>query len=256
MGSIDEERGLRLMDGSSPALFDALLSRTSRHLIKSLAGRWRKPVENEIYSAAAFFYRKFFVNNTPAQYCPEKVLLACFNLACKTEESHNVLLKDLVAEDFPLSPDEAVELELAIFESTSFEISIEQPWPTVLLFASRVHEKGNPEQAQVLFNMACDIIGGWQWTDAVLVFSFPQLAVAACLKASKEAGVHETVAEVMTECVGPVSDIEELVIRIQDVAHRHGRPEMAEVDEFARRCLTLREGEKIVKKPRRGSTTS
>ena len=251
MGSIDEER-MKLLE-ASPALFDALLSKNSRHVIKSLAGRWRKPVENEVYSAAAFFYRKFFVRNTPAQYCPEKVLLACFNLACKTEESHTVALKDLVAEDFPLSPEEAVELELAVFQATNFELCVDQPWPIPLLFASRLHERGKTDQAQSFFNVACDAIGAWQWTDAVLVFSFGQLAVAGSLKAATDVGVHDSVAEFIEETVGPVREVEELVNRIQDVAGRHGKPDSAEIEEFARRCRLLRDGDKVEKRPRRGS---
>ena len=238
---------------ASPALFDAFLSKTSRHLIKSLAGRWRKPVENEVYSAAAFFYRKFFARNTPAQFCPEKALLACFNLACKTEESHTVSLKDLIAEDFPLAQEEAVEFELGIFQATNFDLCIDQPWPVALFYASRLHERGKAEQAQTFFNVACDAVGAWQWTDAVLVFSFPQLAVAACLKSAIEVGVYESVAELIEETVGRVSDVEELVSRIQDVANRHGKPDASEVEEFARRCRILREGDKVEKRSRRGS---
>ena len=251
MGSIDEERS-EIFE-ASPALFDALLSKTSRHVIKSLAGRWRKPVENEVYSAAAFFYRKFFMQNTPAQFCPEKALLACFNLACKTEESHTVSLKDLISEDFPLSQEEAVEFELGIFQATNFDLCIDQPWPIALFYSSRLHERGQVEQAQTFFNVSCDAIGAWQWTDAVLVFSFPQLAVAACLKAAIEVGVYETVAELMIELVGSVSEVTELVNRIQDVASRHGKSDSSEVEEFSRRCRILREGEKLEKRPRRGS---
>jgi hypothetical protein len=253
MASIDEER-MNVLD-ASPALFDAYLSRTSRHVIKSLAGRWRKPVENEVYSAAAFFYRKFFVRNSPSQFCPEKVLIACFNLACKTEESHTVALKDLVAEDFPLTAEEAVELELALFQATDFELCVEQPWPIALLFASRLHDRGKTEQAQNFFNVACDVIGAWQWTDAVVVFSFAQLAVAGCLKAADEVGVHDSIAEAIEETVGSVADIKELIIRVQDVANRHTKPDPAEVEEFARRCRVLREGDKVEKRPRRGSSS-
>ena len=248
MGSLD----VSSLD-ASPAVVDALLSRTSKHIIKSLAGRWRKPVENEVYSAAAFFYRKFFAKNTPAHYCPEKVLLACFNLACKTEESHTVTLKDLVAEDFPLSAEEAVDLEVALFQATEFEISVEQPWPIILYYSQRIHDRGKTEQAQLFFNNACDTVGGWQWTDAVLVFSFAQLAVAGCLKASSDVGVHETVAELILETVGSVEDVEALVVRIQEVAFRHEKPDVAEIEEFSRRCRIVRDGEKVEKRSRKSS---
>jgi hypothetical protein len=232
--SLDANREEKL--GESAALQDALLTRSAKHTISVFSPKWRKPVENEVLSAAAYFYRKFFCVHSLISYDQVSILLSALALACKTEESHNITLKDLCGSDI-ISAEEAAEYELALLAALDFKIEVSQPWPVILLFASRLAERGKPDMAQKLFDVSCELVGSWQWTDAVVVFPLPLLAIGAAYQASDTIGVGESFAEIAISEFGAdkLPLFASLPEKIRDVINRHPRPSPEAMDAMAER---------------------
>lgn len=253
---IDIQRAA-LVPEDSPAVMDGLLSRTVKHTLTAYGSKWRKAVENEVLFACAFFYRRFFTTYSPASYDPTAVLLSCLNLACKTEESHSITMKDLlVGNDVFTCPEETVNIELAILKAIEFELSVEQPWPAVMWFAAKIADRGKLESAQKLFDEACELIGSWQWTDAILVFSAGKLASAACLAASKKVGVYESFTESLTVELGVASidETEKFLESILSVVSRHVKPHPDVIDSFSEKCKQIRLSDQPAKRRRKKST--
>jgi len=175
---------------------------------------------------------------------PRDVFVACMNLAAKTEEYHNVGLSDLVnaLPDANHMKATVPRIEMRILAVVDYDLVIEQPWQIMLFWVEmlRQEEDDNGPHLKV-YDSACEILRIWQWTDAVLVFPFPQLATAAvfkaCINADAQIGSlvtetlrspddHEStlvsqIIRIAKTCV-PNLDFQDLLERIEQVAYRFG----------------------------------
>jgi cyclin H len=190
-------------------------------------------VENEVYSAAAYFFRKFFVSNSVMDHVPSRILVICFNLACKTEEFRSVALRDLSCNlpQLEISPEYCLEIELKVLICVGYNLQVEQPWPLILFVANQIHNKGLIEDCKAFFNSACDIVSRLQWTGAVTNFRFTEIAIYSCILAGNENGVQETVESAMQHVLDK-SAIKVLHNRIEDFTNTRIAVEHQDVEEF------------------------
>lgn len=220
----------------------AYLVRKSQTTLSEIYRHSRKPIEAEMISATALFFYKFYLGESVVKYDPRAVFVACMNLAAKTEEYHSISLSDLIN----ALPD-AVNLkttipllEMKVLKSLEFNLVVEQPWQVMLYWVEAIRSQDDPPQAyHKIYDMACDILKTWQWTDAVLVFEFPQLATAAVFRAciisdrnnsaADGASPDEITAEKWAErflkivtAVIPGVDVEKLLAEVEGVAYRFG----------------------------------
>ena len=239
--AIDRKRAEVLSE--SPAVVDALLTRTAKHMLSSLQGKWVKPIENEVISAAFVFYRRFFSVQSPVRFDPEHVFLVALALACKTEESHSITLKDITAGEL-FHTEEATELELVLMESLDFQLQIQQPWPIIMFFCSRLAEKGKSDAAKRLFDSSCDAVSVWQRTDAASILQLSLLGFAAVYISSDSCGVTESIKEITETEFGSEALIilDALPSEIANIVNRHAnmRPSSETIDSFAARCREAR----------------
>ena len=247
---IDTKRSEILAE--NPGLQDALITREAKHTLSSFGPKWRKPVENEVLSSAALFYRKFFCSNSLAAYNPVHVLLAALALACKTEESHHITLRDLCSGDLQCF-EESIELELDLLRALDFKIEVSQPWPIILFFSSKLAERGKPDGAQKLFDVACEALSAWQWTDAIVVYPFPLLAIAAVAEAAQVCGFSESFTDIVSNDFGShlVEFFTSLPGRVKAIINRHPRPSHDAIDALSKRCIDARASDKPSKKRRK-----
>ena len=217
----------------SPGDVAAFLARTSQSTLFQLYKHSRKPIESEMITAAASFFQRFYIKESITEYKPRFVLVACLNLAAKTEEYHSITLSDLVN----ALPD-ATELkaqvpiyEMKILAALNYDLVVEQPWLIQLYWADLLHDNFNTHIK--VYDVASDWMRLWQWTDAVTVFGFPQLATAAILKACQQlnngaATPDETSESLLIRITNifhqviPGVDIEDLLKRIEEVVNRYG----------------------------------
>jgi hypothetical protein len=211
----------------------AFLARASQSTLFQLYKHSRKPIESEMITAAASFFQRFYLRESVIVYKPRFVLVACLNLAAKTEEYHGITLSDLVN----ALPD-ATELkaqvpiyEMKILAALDYDLVVEQPWLVQLYWADLLQDDFNTHLR--VYDVASEWMRLWQWTDAVIVFEFCQLATAAVFKACRQihngsATPDETsenlqarITEIFNQVI-PGINVESLLERIEGVANRHG----------------------------------
>ena len=232
---IDQFRSGWFRDHPEIKLLDVatFLTRSSQQTLFQLYRHARKPIESEVISAAAIFFAKFYSKESPAQWHPRTVLVACMNLAAKTEEYHALSLSDLVN----ALPDAAALkasvpiLEMKLLAALDFDLVVEQPWPVQLYWAELLRLETTDDIHLKVYDIACDIMRQWQWTDAVLVFDFPKLATAVTLKAcmrvpgsspDDEGGsVVDKMLRIMAQVI-PGVDVLALLHDVELVVNRYG----------------------------------
>jgi hypothetical protein len=239
---IDSSRLSSLKDLQDVTTEDAaaVLTRIGQHTLSALFRHSRKPIESEMVSAAAQFFQSFYLRESPIDFNPRAVLVACMNLGAKTEEFHSLTLSDLVN----ALPD-AVELklqvpriELRLLAALDFNLVIDQPWMVLLFWANEIlGELGNDSSVHLkVFDISCDLMRTWQWTDAVLIFPFPKLATAvtlrACIVADSQLRSPEEESEPLQACFIrivenhiPGVNVRQLLDDVEAVVYRFGRIE-------------------------------
>lgn len=206
----------------------AFLMRVSQQTLFQLYRHSRKPIEAEMISAAAQFFFKFFSRESPRDYHPRAVLVACMNLAAKTEEYHAVSLSDLVNSlpDCVDLKDSVPHLEMKLLAALDYDLVVEQPWLVMLFWADLLTSEDNMHLK--VYDHACDIVRIWQFTDAVLLFPFPELATAAVKKACKDlsssVGAESLLSRIQEAFNSyiPDVDVDTLLAGIESVAERFG----------------------------------
>lgn len=212
------------------------LFRTSQTTLYQLFRHSRKPLESEVITASACLYVRFFHKHSLIDFKPRAVLVACVNLAVKTEEYHSVSLSDLVS----ALPDAAElkqvvpRIEMKLLASTGFDLVFQQPWPIMLYWVDEL-KRDSPDDGAIftqLYDNACDIVRVWQWTDAVLLFSMPHLATCAVLKAcinsAKADDRDDTInkfRDLCTKVLPSGVDLTSILRDIEQVVTRFGSPE-------------------------------
>jgi hypothetical protein len=216
--------------------------RKSQATLSEIYRHSRKPIEAEMISATALFFFKFYISESVVKYDPRAVFVACMNLAAKTEEYHAISLSDLIN----ALPD-AVNLkttipliEMKILKALDFILVVEQPWQVMLYWVETIRSQDDASQAyQKIYDMACDVLKTWQWTDAVLIYDFPKLATAAvykaCLLADRSSATTdgaspddmtsekwaERLSKIATAVI-PGVDLGKLLDEVEQVANRFG----------------------------------
>jgi cyclin H len=207
----------------------AFLVRISQQTLFQLYRHSRKPIEAEMISAAAIYFYKFYMRESPRDFHPRAVLVACMNLAAKTEEYHAVGLSDLInalpgANELKAS---VPRLEMKLLAALDYNLVVEQPWLVVLFWAEMISTAEDNLHLKV-YDIACDLVRMWQFTDAALLFSFPKIATAAVYKACKDLssdGNNESLTarlEAAIRKIVPNTDVAELLLSVENVAHRFG----------------------------------
>ena len=148
---------------------------------------------------------------------------------------------------------DAIDLELDLLAALEFKLEVNQPWPIILYFSAKLAERGKSDAAQKLFDAACDTLSSWQWTDAVIVYPFPLLAIAAVAQAAEVCGVESSFSEIAASEFGAetIKVFESLPARVKSVISRHPRPSQESIEALAERCNQSRSSKLLPKRRRR-----
>ena len=239
---IDRLRLSSLKDLSEVTAEDvaAVLTRIGQQTLSALFRHSRKPIESEMVSAAAKFFQTFYLRESPLHFHPRAVLIACMNLGAKTEEFHGITLSDLV-NALPDAAELKVQvprIELKLLAALDFDLVVDQPWMIQLFWANELHlELGDDSSVHLkIFDISCDLMRMWQWTDAVLIFPFAKLATAvtlrACIVADSQLRSPEEESEPLQACFErivhkniPGANVRQLLEDVEAVVYRFGRLE-------------------------------
>jgi hypothetical protein len=244
VNELDDTRAKWIASHPGITQFDlvASVARVSQQALQQMFRHSRKPIESEMATAAAVFFQTFFVKESPLEFSPRATLVACMNLAAKTEEFHSISLSDLVnaLPDAAELKAQVPKIEMRVLAALNYDLVIEQPWLIQLFWADALAQSFDDFANQThlkVYDVSCDIMRLWQWTDAVLVFPLPKLATAVMLRACiaiddqeiarrspEEAGenLQQRMLEVMAKLV-PYVDVEQLMLDIEAVVYRYGK---------------------------------
>ncbi len=210
------------------------LFRTSQSTLYQLFRHSRKPIESEVITGAAVLFSKFFSLESVLDFKPHAVLVACVNLATKTEEYHTVSLSDLVSglSDASELKQTVPRIEMKLLACCHYDLVFEQPWPVVLYWVDELKVDFPEEVCAKLYDNACEILRVWLWTDAILIFPTTQLATAATFKACMNVAQTEDKEELVSafsklfsHTLNVAYELRILLQSIERVVLRFGTPE-------------------------------
>lgn len=244
VNEIDEKRARWIAGHPEITQFDliATLARISQQTLQQLFRHSRKPIESEMATAAAVFFQTFYLKESPLEFSPRATLVACMNLAAKTEEFHSVSLSDLVnaLPDAAELKAQVPKIEMRLLAALDYDLVVEQPWLIQLFWADELAKTINDPENLIhlkVYDVSCDLMRLWQWTDAVLVFPFAKLATAVMYRAcialdDQDVGrrspddASDTLQRKMLQTMAsliPKVDVEQLMLDIEAVVYRYGK---------------------------------
>ncbi|NXP08138.1 CCNH protein, partial [Thinocorus orbignyianus] len=145
---------------------------------------------------ACMYFKRFYLNNSVMEYHPRIIMLTCAFLACKVDE-FNVSSVQFVGNlrESPVGQEKALEqileYELLLIQQLNFHLIVHNPYRPLEGFLidlkTRYPLLENPE---VLRKTADDFLNRVALTDAYLLFTPAQIALAAILSSGLRAGIN------------------------------------------------------------------
>ncbi|XP_010008176.1 PREDICTED: cyclin-H [Nestor notabilis] len=149
-----------------------------------------------VVGTACMYFKRFYLNNSVMEYHPRIIMLTCAFLACKVDE-FNVSSAQFVGNlrESPAGQEKALEqileYELLLIQQLNFHLIVHnsyRPFEGFLIdLKTRYPVLENPE---VLRKTADDFLSRVALTDAYLLFSPSQIALAAILSSGSRAGIN------------------------------------------------------------------
>ncbi|OXB82617.1 UNVERIFIED_CONTAM: hypothetical protein H355_003912 [Colinus virginianus] len=181
--------------------------RSEEELSRSRADANRKFRSKAVASGkgtACMYFKRFYLNNSVMEYHPRIIMLTCAFLACKVDE-FNVSSAQFVGNlrESPLGQEKALEqileYELLLIQQLNFHLIVHNPYRPfegiLIDLKTRYPLLENPE---VLRKTADDFLNRVALTDAYLLFTPSQIALAAILSSASRAGIN--VESYLSEC--------------------------------------------------------
>ncbi|XP_072372329.1 cyclin-H isoform X2 [Scyliorhinus torazame] len=165
-----------------------------------------KPImPKSVMGTASMYFKRFFLNNSLMEYHPRTIMLTSVYLACKVDE-FNVSSSQYVANlwESPAGQEKALEqileYELLLIQQLNFHLIVHNPFRPfegfLIDLKTRYTAVENPE---VLRKTADEFLSRATMTDAGLLFTPSQIAIAAIHFSASRAGINMD--SYLTECL-------------------------------------------------------
>ncbi|XP_065596602.1 cyclin-H isoform X1 [Cyrtonyx montezumae] len=165
---------------------------------------FKPAMPRSVVGTACMYFKRFYLNNSVMEYHPRIIMLTCAFLACKVDE-FNVSSAQFVGNlrESPLGQEKALEqileYELLLIQQLNFHLIVHSPYRPfegiLIDLKTRYPLLENPE---VLRKTADDFLNRVALTDAYLLFTPSQIALAAILSSASRAGIN--VESYLSEC--------------------------------------------------------
>ncbi|XP_061203246.1 cyclin-H isoform X2 [Neopsephotus bourkii] len=157
---------------------------------------FKPAMPRSVVGTASMYFKRFYLNNSVMEYHPRIIMLTCVFLACKVDE-FNVSSAQFVGNlrESPAGQEKALEqileYELLLIQQLNFHLIVHNPYRPfegfLIDLKTRYPVLENPE---VLRKTADDFLSRVALTDAYLLFSPSQIALAAILSSGSRAGIN------------------------------------------------------------------
>jgi len=158
-----------------------LLRRHYEFKIQDIARLMQLP--DKVQATAITFLKRFFLSYSVMDHDPLQIMLASVYVACKTEEHH------ISAEEFgktlSVNCDTILEMEIVLLQGLHFQFVVYHPYTPLHGFIIDLKEKRITADTDSVWTEATAIINRLLTTDAALLYSPSQIALAALSRACK-----------------------------------------------------------------------
>ncbi|KFQ22791.1 Cyclin-H, partial [Mesitornis unicolor] len=157
---------------------------------------FKPAMPRSVVGTACMYFKRFYLNNSVMEYHPRIIMLTCAFLACKVDE-FNVSSAQFVGNlrESPPGQEKALEqileYELLLIQQLNFHLIVHNPFRPfegfLIDLKTRYPMLENPEG---LRKAADDFLNRVALTDAYLLFTPSQIALAAVLSSGSRVGVN------------------------------------------------------------------
>lgn len=169
------------------------LLRHYEYALKQFCSQFKPPMPKYVVGTSMAFLKRFYLYESVMNYHPKDIMLTCVYLACKVEE-FNVSIMQFVSNlkgDKEKIADLILSHELLVMHGLHYHLTVHNPFRPVEGFyidiKTRCPDVGDVEK---LRKGTDDFIDRTLNTDACLVFSPSQIALAGILSSASKAGMN------------------------------------------------------------------
>lgn len=164
-----------------------MVKRYELHL-RDFCKRFQPPMPRYVIGTSFHYFKRFYIHNSVMNYHPKEVMVTCIYLACKVEE-FNVSILQFVANikgDRDKATDIILNNELLLMEQLNFHLSIHNPYRPVEGLLIDIKTRTSLHDPERLRSGTEHFLERTLLTDAVLLYSPSQVALAAVLHAASK----------------------------------------------------------------------
>ncbi|XP_014246089.1 cyclin-H [Cimex lectularius] len=151
--------------------------------MRDLCRRFQPPMPRAVIGTAFHYFKRFYVNNSVMDYHPKEILVTCVYLASKVEE-FNVSIVQFVANikgDREKAADIIINNELLLMQQLNYHLTVHNPFRPVEGFLIDIKVRSQLDNPEKLRGGIDELLDNLYLTDACLLYSPSQIALAAIL---------------------------------------------------------------------------
>ncbi|XP_017784009.1 PREDICTED: cyclin-H [Nicrophorus vespilloides] len=168
---------------------ESLMAKRYELFLRDFCKGFSPPMPRNVTGTAFHYFKRFYVNNSVMNYHPKEIMVTCVYLACKVEE-FNVSIGQFVSNikgDREKASDIILNNELLLMEQLNYHLAIHNPFRPVegliIDIKTRCQSLNDPERLRPGIDQLLDKVF---LTDAILLYSPSQMALAAILHAASK----------------------------------------------------------------------
>lgn len=235
-GDLDADDPLRREFFLSPCE-ETTIRRYYEDRLLDFCREFNPPMPLYVMGTSVTFYKRFYLHNSVMDYHPKDIIYPCVYLACKVEE-FNVTITNFVTNMPQFDQQEAVDLvlsqELLLMQMLYYHLTIHNPYRPVEGLLIDIKARTDISDPECLRNGVNDFISKSFHTDACLLFSPAQMALAALLVSGNVVGINldKYVANKLLE-TGDRNQLMKLIEQVQVIRQLVKRMKPSNMDEVA-----------------------
>ncbi|XP_071438799.1 cyclin-H [Hetaerina americana] len=168
---------------------ESLLRRQYELQLREFCRKFQPPMPRSVAGTSFHYFKRFYLHNSVMDYHPKEILVTCVYLACKVEE-FNVSISQFVGNirgDREKASDIILNNELLLMQQLNYHLTVHNPFRPIegllIDIKTRCPTLKDPERLRPGME---EFLDRCLWTDACLVYSPSQLALAALLHSTSK----------------------------------------------------------------------
>jgi len=171
---------------------EGLMRRVYEDELLKFCREFNPPMPAYVVGTAVAYFKRFFLHNSVMDYHPKDIMYPCVYMACKVEE-FNVTIGQFVGNMRLFEAEEAIDIvlsqELLLMQMLHYHLTVHNPYRPIEGLLIDIKTRSDIPDPERLRKGIDDFINRSLRTDACLLFSPSQIALAAILTGGNTIGV-------------------------------------------------------------------